>query len=184
MKRIFVVLVVAILSTNVLAQPPLEITKHFAEPGTVLSVYPLLSTPTNDDVLEITVAVDKRLHVCGPSSPTRTNFCPFLTKCGIMSGSTRYEVILRFNEIPDWPPRWQPLISRSTELLEGEFGILKSAKPLMLDDKYLSVVIEHEGVQYAGLLRTGALLRDQILEVLQKLKGRPIEDIRDIDIEM
>lgn len=91
---------------------------------------------------------------------------------------------MRFNEIPDWPPRWQPLISQSTELLEGEFGILKSAKPLMLDDKYLSVVIEHEGVQYAGLLRTGALLRDQILEVLQQLKGRPIKDIRDIDIEM
>jgi hypothetical protein len=91
---------------------------------------------------------------------------------------------LRFNEIPNWPPQWQPLIIRSTELLQGEFGILKSAKPLMVDDKYLSVVIEHEGVQYAGLLRTGALLRDQILELLQQLKGRPIEDIGDIDIEM
>ncbi len=97
MKRIFVVLVVAILSTNVLAQPPPEIAKHFAEPGTVRAVYPLLSdsdlkhiiiahhgpfygiayarwenppgNSSNDDVLEIFIAVDKRPHVLWTRDP-------------------------------------------------------------------------------------------------------------------
>ena len=99
MKRIFVVLVVAILSTNVLAQPPPEIAKHFAEPGTVLAVYPLLSDSdlkhiviaqhgpfyviayarwenpvwkfSNDEVLEIIIAIDKRPHVLWSRQPPR-----------------------------------------------------------------------------------------------------------------
>jgi hypothetical protein len=96
MKRKFVILLVAILSTNVLAQPPPEITKHFAEPGTVLAVYPLLSDSdleyiiiaqhgpfyiilrplgkpvwkfSNDEVLEIIIAIDKRPHVLWSRDP-------------------------------------------------------------------------------------------------------------------
>jgi hypothetical protein len=74
MKRIFVVLVVAILSTNVLAQPPPEIAKHFAEPGTVLA-YARWENPvwkfSNDEVLEIIIAIDKRPHVLWSRQPPR-----------------------------------------------------------------------------------------------------------------
>jgi hypothetical protein len=89
---------------------------------------------------------------------------------------------MKFHELSHWPPQWQPLLIRSKKLLIGEIGVLKSVKPLFVNDGYLNIMIEYEGTDYTGLLQVDPSLRNQIFGLLEKQKGRAIGDIAQLEI--
>jgi hypothetical protein len=90
---------------------------------------------------------------------------------------------VKLNELPHWPPQWQPLLLRSEKYLNGEIGLLKSVKALLLNDDCLNLTIEHEGIQYAGVLQTDSVFRNKILLILAGREGCPIKEIGELEFE-
>jgi hypothetical protein len=90
---------------------------------------------------------------------------------------------MKINELPNWPPQWQPLLLRSPKFFTGEIGVLKSVRALLGNDDYLDLTIEHEGIRYNGLFRIDVALRNRIVALLQQQTDRPIKEIGELDIE-
>jgi hypothetical protein len=89
---------------------------------------------------------------------------------------------MKFNELPNWPPPWQPLLLRNTKFISGEIGVLKSLEPLITSDDYVLITIEFHGLNYSGMLHVEPGLKNKTVAILEKKKGCPIKDIGKIEI--
>jgi hypothetical protein len=89
---------------------------------------------------------------------------------------------MKLNELPDWPPKWQPLLLRSPKFVTGEIGILRSVRPINLSDDYLELRVEHECIEYIGVLCVNPIPSTQLNLVLEQQKGRSTKDIGNHEI--
>jgi hypothetical protein len=85
------------------------------------------------------------------------------------------------NQLPHWPPKWQRLLLRSEKLVCGEIGVLASVTSLNLSDDYVSLRVEHEGVQYCGILDAKPVPSTQVTAILATQTGRSIEEIGNLE---
>ncbi len=89
---------------------------------------------------------------------------------------------MKFNELPDWPPQWQPRLLRSAKVLTGEIGIFTSIRPLYAIDDCLVLTMVHEGVEHTGLLHVDPIRKERITAILEDQKERSIEEIGKLEI--
>lgn len=89
---------------------------------------------------------------------------------------------MKLNELPDWPPPWQPLLLRSEKYITGEIGLLKSIKRLYTSDGCLVLTMEHEGVEHRGVLHIDPVLRDKVMAMMEEQRGLPIEAVGQLEL--
>jgi hypothetical protein len=89
---------------------------------------------------------------------------------------------MKLNELPDWPPRWQPVLLRSAKSISGELGALKTVSPLYASDDYLVLRIVHDGNDYTGLLHVDPIQKARISAILEEQKGRSIKETGQLEM--
>src|SRR6516165_7013352 len=97
----------------------------------------------------------------------------------------RKHPLMSFRGRPNWPPRWVWLGGKTNERLVGEVGILKEvSKYSLLSSDGMSLVIEHNGSAYMGVLLFDdfAFVR-KIFDLLKTLRDHPIAEIGSLDID-
>jgi hypothetical protein len=87
---------------------------------------------------------------------------------------------MKFNELPDWPPRWAAIYSGS-KLADGEVGTLKSFRALFSRNDSIEIIIEYKGGEHSGMLRIDPRLRDRALAILGQEKGHSMKDIGQLE---
>jgi hypothetical protein len=89
--------------------------------------------------------------------------------------------LMKFNELPNWPPPWKPLPVRNTNVINGEIGVFKSLRPL--SDDYVLITMEFHGLNYSGMLQVQPHLKNKAVAILEKQKGCSMKEIGKIEID-
>jgi hypothetical protein len=87
---------------------------------------------------------------------------------------------IQLREIAGWL-QWTEL--RSGAPMRGEAGVLKKVY-WNKTRRIVEVFIEQKGMQYLGELRGNSFLLGQVLALLLKKVGRPVEEIAALEIEL
>jgi hypothetical protein len=96
----------------------------------------------------------------------------------------RKHPLMSFRGRPNWPPRWVWLGGKANERPTGEVGVLKEvSRYSLLSSDGLTLVIEHNGSAYMGLLLFDNFpFSRHIHELLRGLKDHSIVEIGSLDI--
>jgi hypothetical protein len=92
--------------------------------------------------------------------------------------------LLSYKGVTSWPPTWLWGGGGRYVHALGEVGVLKDVMLSSVEpyEKYF-LIMEHEGRKYIGTLLVGdSSFRQQIYTVLIEHRGKPIQEIGEIDL--
>ncbi len=95
----------------------------------------------------------------------------------------RNHPLMRYYDMPTWPPRWSPTEEPRNKILTGELGTLRRVSYSSMEGYTCHLYTEYEGRNYLGtILIDDAAFCRHLFFVLQHHVNLAIEDIGSLDI--